>query len=173
MIENNEPQKRTCLGKIATAHGIKGLVKVLVYGDDPHLIDRHGAVFTSENGSDTIALTMKNSMGKYWLGAVEGINDRTQAETLRGTELWIDRTHLPATNKDEFYYDDLAGLTAEDENGNKVGTVLEAVNFGAGDLLEIKPLSGESFFIPFNDDHVPVVDIENKKVIIVLPQGMS
>jgi len=158
MKSDNRKSGRTCLGKIATAHGIRGLVKVLVFGEEPGLLD--GTLYTDETGPACITLRMKNSMGKYWLAEIDGVADRNSAEALRGTALWIERDALPAPDEGAFYYDDLAGMIALDEAGLKIGTVLGAENFGAGDLLEIQPLSGESFFIPFNDDYVPKVDLD-------------
>ena len=49
---NNQPEKRVCLGKIATAHGVRGLVKVLVYAEDPALLS--GVLYIGERSNDTL-----------------------------------------------------------------------------------------------------------------------
>lgn len=157
--------KRVCLGKIATAHGVKGLVKILCHADDPHILD--GALYTSETGTDQLTLKMKNSMGKYWLAEVDGIGDRDAALALSHTTLWIDRDALPEIeDEEEFYIEDLAGLKVEDTDGKEVGHILAVRNFGAGDLLEIKPLYGESFYLNFSRENVPEVLISQGKVVI-------
>ena len=163
--DQQETAPRVCLGKIATAHGVRGLVKILVYGEDAMLLEELQPLYTSEHGKDTITLKMKNSAGKYWLAEIEGINDRTQAEKLRGTELWVNRELLPETIvEDEFYITDLVGMMVKDTNGNAIGNVIDVKNFGAGDLVEIKPERGESFFVPFTKEAVP--DITDKAVIV-------
>lgn len=165
--DQQETAPRICLGKIATAHGVRGLVKILVYGEDAMLLEELQPLYTSEHGKDTIALTMKNSAGKYWLATVEGVDDRTQAEKLRGTELWVNRELLPETVvDDEFYITDLVGMMVKDTNGKNIGNVIDVKNFGAGDLVEIKPERGESFFIPFTKEAVPEITDE---AVIVAP----
>ena len=57
----------------------------------------------------------------------------------------------------EFYYDDLIDLVCADESGVEVGTVVAVENFGAGDLLEIKPKNSESFYLPYRDEYVLAV----------------
>lgn len=166
----NPSSKRICIGKIATVHGVRGLVKITVYADDPHLLDRHGPVFTGEQGNDTLAVTLKNPMNKHWIGEIEGITDRDAAETLRDTELWIDRDCLPPTDEDEYYVSDLIGMTAIDADGQAVGTIIAVDNFGAGDLLEIKPAAGASFYLPFISDYVPEIRKNDGQVIITPPE---
>ena len=154
--------KRVCLGKITSAHGVKGLVKILPFGEDPTLIETLGPAFISEDGSETVVVQFKNKAGgKYILASVEGCNDRNEAEELRGTELWYDRSLLPDTDTDEgeFYYEDLVGLAIV-EDGQEIGKVIAVDDFGAGDLLEIKPKSGSDFYLPYGDDYVVNVDLE-------------
>ncbi|MCB9991608.1 MAG: hypothetical protein H6867_09640 [Rhodospirillales bacterium] len=45
--QDQSPARRICLGTIATAHGVRGLVKILFHGDDPSLLD--GTAYTSGN----------------------------------------------------------------------------------------------------------------------------
>lgn len=162
---NSQPEKRVCLGKIATAHGVRGLVKVLVYAEDPALLS--GVLYLGETSKDTLTLTMKNSMGKYWLAEVDGVSDRNAAELLRGTKLWTAREALPDTDDDDdFYIEDLIGLTAETADGKTAGKVIALDNFGAGDLLEIKPPVGDSVYIPFTKAEVPEILLDAGKIII-------
>ena len=101
---------------------------------------------------------------------VAGVDDRNAAEALRGVELYVDRSRLPAADEGEFYYADLVGLRAEDAAGSVVGKVLAVHNFGAGDLLEIR-LAEEPVteLIPFTDAFVPVVDVAAGRVVVVMP----
>ena len=147
--------KRICLGKITGAHGIKGLVKIMPFGEDPYLIEDLSPVFTGETGDKTLSLTLKNPQGSHFLAEVEGVTDRTQAENLKGTELFVPRESLPDIEEDGAYYiEDLIGMDARDDTGQTIGTVLAVHNFGAGDLLEIRQPSGHSFMMPFTDETV-------------------
>ncbi|MCB9988889.1 MAG: 16S rRNA processing protein RimM [Rhodospirillales bacterium] len=162
--------KRILLGKITAAHGIKGLVKVLVYAEDVTLLN--GTLYTSDGGTDSVTLTMKNSMGKYWLAAVDGISDRTAAEKLHGTALWIDRDALPAPEDGEIYFEDMIGITVVAKDGSTIGHIIGVDDFGAGPLLDIKPESGASFYLPFADQYVLQTDIEGGVVTVEIPEGL-
>lgn len=156
-------EKRICIGKIVSAHGIKGFVKVLPFCEDLSLLD--GKVYLGESGEDTLELTLKNPMGKFMLAQVKGVNDRTAAETLKHT-LYIPRDSLPELEDDgEYYIEDLIGLDVLDENAQNIGIIVSVQNFGAGDLLEIRPTSsGTTYFVPFQDEYVTDVNIDKKTV---------
>lgn len=159
---------RICIAKIATAHGIKGFVKLHVFADDPSLAG--GTLFTSESGDKSLSLKLKNATAKHWLAEIDGITDRTEAEKLRGTELYIDKSDLPETNQDEFYITNLIGLPCFDKDKKEIGKVIAVENFGASDLLEIKPDTKESFYLPFTDD--TVLDIADDKITVQIPEGL-
>ena len=73
---------------------------------------------------------------------LDGIADRNAAEALKGVELYVDRERLPAAAEGEFYHADLIGLAAVDPDGKPSARSLAVHNFGAGDLLEIRPAGG-------------------------------
>jgi 16S rRNA processing protein RimM len=159
---------RICIAKIATAHGIKGFVKLHVFADDETLAN--GTLFTSESGDKTLSLTLKNATAKHWLAQIEGITDRTQAEKLRGTELYIDKESLPDTDDDEAYIADLIGLSCIDTSNKHIGKIIAVENFGASDLLEILPSHDESFYLPYTDD--TILEISDTTVTIDIPEGL-
>ncbi|NCO02990.1 MAG: 16S rRNA processing protein RimM [Alphaproteobacteria bacterium] len=164
MTEN----KRICVAKITTAHGIKGLVKLHVYAEDLNLIK--GALFTSETGDETLKITPKNATARHWLAAVDGITERNGAEALRGTSLYIEQTALPEIGDNEFYYADLIGLPAIDEDGMTIGEIIAVENFGASDLLDIKPKGQPSFYLPVCEETLMTINKDN--VIIRIPEGL-
>ena len=160
--------QRICVAKIATAHGIKGLVKLHVFVENIDLAS--GDLFTGEHGHDTLKIKLKNATAKHWLAEIKGVTDRSEAEKLRGTKLYIDKSALPETEDDEFYFSDLIGLPAMDEDGKEVGKIISTDNFGAGDLLEIQPSGGESFYLPVTDDNV--LAITDTNVVVAIPEGL-
>ncbi|MEM9469597.1 MAG: ribosome maturation factor RimM [Pseudomonadota bacterium] len=169
-MTSNEPfeTKRICVAKIATAHGVKGLVKLHVFAEDETLVN--GPLFISEDGSNTLNITLKNATAKHWLATVEGVIDRNDAEALRGTELYLDRTALPDLDNNEFYYEDLIGLLAIDEKGDTVGEIIAVENFGASDLLEIKPNGKPSFYLPVSDE--TLLELKENSVTVSIPEGL-
>lgn len=158
--------KRILIGEISTSHGLKGLVKVRIYADDETLLNAD--LFTTETGDKTVSLKLKNAMKDHWLAEVKGVTEKNGADALRGTKLYIDRNALPTPDDDKYYIEDLKGLQVIDETGKYIGTVIDVVNFGAGDLLDIKPASGDSFYLPFTKE--TAVDVEKKKISIIVPE---
>ena len=146
------------IGEIKGAHGVKGLVRLAVYADNTDLFK------TLKNPSIILKNKHKNEI---WLAAVEGITDKDAADAMKGTKLYCDRSALPEPDADEIYLADLNGMECVDEDGNLIGTVIDVVNFGAGDLLDIKPPKGDSFYLSYDDN--TVLDI-GKKITVSLPQ---
>ena len=166
MTEN----KRILAGEITTAHGIKGFVKVRCYADDAKLLER-GPLF--DEAGKPVSLKLKNGIKGDWIAEVKGVDDRNAAELLRATKLYIDRDSLPEADEGEYYVEDLKGMRIEDENGNDIGTILTIANYGAGDLVDIKPAAGgQSFYLPFNEQTLLNVDLETRIVTIRVPEAM-
>jgi 16S rRNA processing protein RimM len=163
--------KRILIGEIATAHGIKGFVKVRCFADDPGLLES-GPLFLGESGDKTLTLSLKHSTDKAFVAEVKGIDDRNDAEKLRGTKLYIDRDSLPEAGDNEYYYEDLKGMNVIDKEGAPMGVVINVTNFGAGDLLDIqKPGSAETFYLPFNGETIIDVAMNSKTITATLPEG--
>ncbi len=157
--------KRVCLGKIVGAHGIKGLVKIRPFGDDPTLIEQLSPLFTSEEGEEQVYIALKNSNGKIFLAEIRGVSDRTSAETYTGTELYAKRDMLPELeDSDGYYLEDLKNLTALNQAGEKIGMVRSADDFGAGTLLDFQPQMGQSFYVPLKKEYVADIDLEKETV---------
>lgn len=165
------PEQRIKIGKITTAHGIKGLVKIEIYAEDPHLIEKSGPVFTSEDGPDFLSIKLKNRAGKIWLAEIRNISDRTDAEKFRNTFLWIGRGALPPAAAHEIYHHELVGMTVIDQTEKIIGHVTSVDNFGAGDLIDIRPSGGSSFYLPFSPDFIEQIDQKKKTVRVYIPEG--
>lgn len=151
---------RVLIGKIVSAHGIKGLVKIFPMVEDINLLN--GTLFVDNSGDKTVILTLKNPLGKYYLAEIEGITDRNAAETLK-CSLFVSRETLPDLEaEDGFYIEDLIGLKVLDCNGELVGTVTAVDNFGASDLLEIDGC----YYIPLSDDFVTHISIDSGTVTV-------
>tara|TARA_Y100000031_G_scaffold40119_1_gene45474 strand:- start:82222 stop:82776 length:555 start_codon:yes stop_codon:yes gene_type:complete len=159
-------EKRLCVARIATAHGIKGYVRAKIFMENPHDIEDYNPLFTSETGAETLHVTLKNPIKNQWLVEIGGVSDRTEAEKLRNLDLYINADALPEAEDGAFYYKDLIGLTAYDDKGETVGKVINVDNFGSGDLLEIKPMDGESFYLPFKDEFSGNIDLKAKTIVV-------
>ena len=156
---------RILIAQIGAAHGIKGEVRVKAFGDDPLSLGEFGAL-TSEAGKRFKIKALRPAKGSMLVVRFDGVGDRTAAEALNGTQLFVDREQLPAPEDGEFYHTDLIGCTVVDEAGIPVGTVIGVPNFGAGDLLDIRLEDGTTTFVPFDDTYVPEIDIEANRIVV-------
>lgn len=108
---------------------------------------------------------------------LEGVEDRDEAEGLRGCKLLVRESDRPQElGEDEYHIMDLVGLKVFlQESGELVGTVVDLMSAGH-DLLEVKPHSSnkreKTILIPFVREIVPVVDLEAGKVEITPPDGL-
>lgn len=166
----SDAANKILLGRITGPQGLKGEVVVHSYAADPADIAAYGPL-TDAEGVRSYSLSVVRVTDKGVIVRVDGIADRTAAEMLRGTELWVERSRLPAEDEGEYYHADLIGLAAVAPDGKRIGEVVAVENFGAGDLLEIR-LEGttKTDFIPFTNACVPEVDIAGRRVVVVFPE---
>ncbi len=157
--------KLVCVAAIAGAFGVKGEVKLKSFTDKPQDCARYGPLYSK---SGQLVLTPQNPRIVKDAVAVTAkeVESREVAETLKSTKLYVPRTALPETKEDEFYFTDLVGLEVKSTDGKRMGKVLAVHEFGAGDMLEIKPKNSASFFHPFTKVAVPKVDIKAGRIII-------
>jgi 16S rRNA processing protein RimM len=160
---------RVLLGVVATAHGIKGEVKVKTFTKTPDSLGAYGPV-TTQDGRVLEIAALRATKADEAVVRFAGIADRNTAETLKGAQLHVERESLPAPGLREFYYADLVGLNAEDASGKRLGTVHGVHNFGAGDVIEIALAGGGTEFLSFSDAVVPVVDVAAGRIVVHLPR---
>lgn len=160
--------EKICLGAVVGVHGIKGEVKVKSFTENERDIDKYGPV-KSKDGSKSFEIKVVGHSKELLRVKIKGVDDRTTAESLKGLEFYVSRSVLPEIkDEDEFYQTDLIGLKVLQEGDNsEVGKVCGIYNFGAGDVLEIKPdASKSSEMIPFNKQYVPIVNIKDGYIIV-------
>ncbi|MGH8888442.1 MAG: ribosome maturation factor RimM [Acidothermaceae bacterium] len=161
-------------GRIGRAHGVRGEVAVEVRTDEPDRRFAEGAVLSTDpsaRGPLTVVATRWHQ-GRL-LVRFTGIEDRTQAETLRGTTLVVDVDEAERlADPDEFYDHQLIGLNAVTTDGQPVGTVTDVLHLPAQDLLAIERSDGVEVLVPFVAELVPSIDIEANVVSVVARRGL-
>ena len=146
------------VGKIVAPQGIRGEVRVQTFTDTP--VDFKKLKIKSvrfNDGDFKFVRTVPNS--NVIIAKISGTDDRNAAETLRGTELFIERDTLPDLKENEFYQADLIGFEVV-RNGQKIGIVDCFQNYGAGDIIELDNGDMVSFI---GAD----VDIQNKIIKVL------
>ena len=162
--------KKICIAKIVSSHGIKGEVKIKTFLDDPNGITKFKNIFNKNGDKEFQIKGVRGRKNEFLIAKIKGCDDRNEADRLRGTEFYISRDELPETKKGQFYYNDLIGLLVV-EDGKEIGVVKNVYNFGAGDILEIKLNNQKQIDIPFViGDFVKKVDLKAGKIVIIQPE---
>jgi 16S rRNA processing protein RimM len=161
-----------CVARIGAAHGVRGEVRLWPFTADPMAVTRYGALRAADGRSFQIEAARPAK--DFLVARLKGISDRNAAEQLRNTDLFVAREQLPELAEEEFYYADLVGLAAEDLHGTPLGTIVAVHNFGAGDLLELKPANGgDTVMLPFTAETTPSIDVAAGRIVIDPPQAVE
>ena len=164
------PRDQVLVGVIVGAHGIKGEVKLKSFTSDPLSIGRYGPLHSTSG--QQFEITKLKATKDDFIASLKNVNDRNEAELLKGVELFIAREKLPKLKTHETYAHDLMGLDVVLESGGKLGKLVGMPNYGAGDLLEVAVDGNtDTVLIPFTNAFVPQNDFTNGKIIVNLPDG--
>lgn len=156
------------VGRIAGAFGVRGEVRVTSFTADPMALAGYRDLRRAD-GAPAPALSAARPVKGGLVARAAGVETRDQAEALRGLKLHVLRESLPAPEEDEFYLADLTGLRVETPDGRILGVVRGVQDFGAGDLLDVKPEGAPSFWLPFTREVVPEVDIAGGRILAIPP----
>jgi 16S rRNA processing protein RimM len=160
------------LGEIGRPQGLQGEVRIRSFTAEPGAIADYGQL-EDETGTRLFEIESLRVTPKALIARLKGVESRDQAEALTGTKLYVPRFQLPEREEDEWYHSDLIGLAALAPDGAALGTVIAVHNFGAGDLLEIRPAGGgATVLMPFTRETVPEVDVEGGWLRIMPPEGL-
>ena len=180
------PEDAIEVGRILDAWGVKGWLKVLPHSTDPEALLSAGTWYLQTPDvkfrpgfslfSGTVALQIEES--KIHSGSVvvkfTGLDDRTAAESLRGTRIFLSRSSFPAASVDEYYWVDLIGLNVVNREGVALGCVRDLMTTGPQSVLCIEYTStledgsslGAERLIPFVAAYVDKVDISGKCITV-------
>lgn len=158
-----------CVGVVTGARGLGGEVRIKSFTADPDDIAAYGPVST-DGGERSFDIRVTAHAKGQIIARLSGIDDRDDAEALKGERLYVPKSALPEAENGAYYHADLIGLGAETAAGEKLGIVKAVHNFGAGDVIEITGAGDKGgLMVPFTADAVPKVDIENGRIVVRPP----
>ena len=149
---------RIKVGKIVSAVGIKGEVKVYPYTDYPERFEELVGVYADGEWLEIDRVRYQKNMAVI---KFTGTDDRNAAEALRDRYLTIDKKDLRQLDEDEYFIFDLIGLQAQKEDGTFLGTVSDVIQNTAQDLYEITAENGRKYLIPAVREFVTDIDINH------------
>ncbi|MDK2803349.1 MAG: rRNA processing protein RimM [Peptostreptococcaceae bacterium] len=159
------------IGKIVNTHGLKGEVKVYPYTDYPERFKEIQYLYM-ENSDEKISVEnvkISKNMVILKLSSILTIDD---AEKNRNNYLFIDRENARKLDEDEHLIADLIGCKVYDISEKYIGLLEDVLQYSANDVYSIKSENGKTYLVPAIKKFVPVIDIDNKKIIIDPIEGM-
>jgi 16S rRNA processing protein RimM len=172
------------IGKIVAPQGLNGELRVYPNSDFPERFVEPGQRWLLHPG-ETQPQPIELLGGRYIEGKglyvveIAGVEERNQAEALRGCLLMVPESDRPPLEEDEYHVLDLLGLEVfMQESGDSIGTVVDVIAAG-NDLLEVqlhqqdeRKNKSKKVLIPFVKAIAPVVDLEAKRIEITPPPGL-
>lgn len=160
------------VARIGKPHGIRGEVTVQVLTDAPEDRFVPGTEFVVEPAAlGTLTVTSARWNKDILLLGFSEVADRNQAETLRGAKLFIETEDLDEDDDDGWYEHELVGLEAR--VGEKVVGKVTALNtMPVQDLLKVTTPDGEEILVPFVEQIVPEVNLEEGFILLTPPDGL-
>lgn len=164
------PERLILVGRVAGAFGVKGEVRITTFTADPLSLGSYGPLLRKD-GSPALTIASAREAKGGVVARSPQIATPEEADAQRGLELFVPRGALPEPDdEDEFYLTDLVGLAAVDPDGKALGKVVSVENYGAGDLIEVKPAGGgQTWLIEFTKENAPQVLIGEGRIVLARP----
>ena len=161
------------IGQIVNTSGLNGVVKVNPFTDDITRFEKLKTVLLDKNGT---LVEYEIEQVRYHKNMVmlklKGIDDINQAEMLRNLYIKINRKYAVKLPKDSYFIVDLLGLEVYTVEGELLGTVNDIFPTGSNDVYVVKDEFGKQILIPALKTVIKDIDLESKKIIVELPEGL-
>ncbi|PFA67905.1 ribosome maturation factor RimM [Bacillus sp. AFS015802] len=164
------------VGKIVNTHGVKGEVKVVSTTDFPEERYQKGNtlhLFRTES-QDPISLVIKSHRNhkSFDLLTFEGYENINEVEKFKGGILKVEEDQLQDLEEGEYYFHEIVGCKVVTTAGEDLGTIKEILSPGANDVWVVKGERGKEYLIPYIEDIVISVDIEDQLITIEPMEGL-
>ncbi|WP_075980950.1 ribosome maturation factor RimM [Bacillus massilinigeriensis] len=164
------------VGKIVNTHGIKGEVRVISRTDFANERYQPGNklyLFMPDSNEPTPLIIKSHRVHKSFdLLTFEGFDNVNDVEKMKGGILKVTEEALGKLEENEFYYHEIIGCTVFTTEGESLGRITEILTPGANDVWVIKGSRGKEILIPYIEDIVKDVNVQDRKVVIEPMEGL-
>lgn len=161
------------MARIRRAHGVRGELRVEPLGDAADVLrDLSDITLRTKDGAErAFAIASVRGGGGMLLVKLDGLDDRDEADALKGSDLLAPADALPDLDDDEYWYFQLEGLEVFDTAGASLGKVIGVFNAGASDVATVQGPSGE-WMLPVVDEVVVEIDEAAGRMVIEPMHGL-
>ena len=161
------------IGQIVNTFGIKGQVKVVPFTDDITQFDTLKQIYIEKRKNLELFKIEKSNYHKNMIILkLKGIDTPEQAESLRNCYIKINRKDARKLPEGTYFIVDLIGLDVYTDEEKLLGTLEDIYNAGSSDIYVVRTSEGKQILLPAIKDVIKKVDIENKKVIVHIIEGL-
>lgn len=161
------------IGQIVNTYGIKGFVKVMPFTDNINRFEDLDSIYLqTKKGLETFEIEEVKYSKNMVLLKLKGIDDINVAENYRNCYLKIDRKDAVELPEDTYFIVDLLDMEVETEEGEALGKIIDVYPTGSNDIYVVKNEEGKQILLPAISQVVKTVDIQNKKMIVHLLNGL-
>jgi len=161
------------IGQVLRSHALRGAVKIRVIPDAEEQFLRLRQVLL-QRGEQTLGeyvIEKLQNGNDAFLVKFREVNDRAQAESLRGAELVIAREACEPTAPGQFYDFDLIGLPVFSASDEPLGELVEILHYPANDVWVVRHGASEKL-VPAIDAVIQKVDLPNRRIVITPLPGL-
>ncbi|WP_338135621.1 ribosome maturation factor RimM [Anoxybacillus flavithermus] len=163
------------VGKIVNTHGIRGEVRVISrtdFAEERYKIGNVLYIFMENKPPVEVKVASHRVHKSFDLLTFEGYDNINLVEPFKGAMIKIPETQLQPLNEGEYYFHEIIGCTVVTEDAEPIGEIKEILTPGANDVWVVKRKKGGDVLIPYIDDVVKQVDVENKTITIHVMEGL-
>jgi 16S rRNA processing protein RimM len=153
------------LGVVGAPFGVRGWVKLRSFTDPPDRLLQHRSLQLGVGGSwTTYKIEASGRSGGQLTAKLTGVNDRDQAQALRGAQVCVPRSELPPRDDKDFYRADLIGCEVVNLAGVRLGNVQHFIETPAQVLMVVR--GEQEYWVPAVPQHVRRVDLQARQVVV-------
>ncbi|WP_411346078.1 ribosome maturation factor RimM [Paenibacillus sp. WLX1005] len=169
-------QQWLMVGKIVNTHGIRGELKIYPNTDFPEVRFAPGnklMMFNEENGNQQQVEIQSSRLQKnMYVVRFKGFGNINEVEQYKGWALRVSKDEAVELEEDEYYFHEIIGCEVVTEEGESLGIIKEILTPGANDVWVVKPAKGKDILIPYIHNVVQEINIEDKKIIVHIMEGL-
>ena len=166
-------KERLEVGQIVNTFGIKGFVKIYPYVDDISRFDNLKKVhIKSKKEEKELQIEEVKYQKNMVLVKFKGIDKIEDAEKLRNSYIEIDRADAIPLEEGQYFIADLLGLDVFLDTGEKLGVLEDIYNTGSSDIYVVKNELGKQFLLPYIDEVIKQINLEEGKIIVHIIEGL-
>ena len=151
------------VGQVLKPIGLKGELKVKSTSPDPKRFETLKKIYIQKDNIESYSIESVRFSNEYVFLRLLGINDREEAESLRGYDLLIEESDLIELLPDEFFIHDLIGCRVITEEGFDLGEIVNVSQYSSNDVYVVKNDAGKEILIPATKEIIKQVNITEKK----------